>query len=180
MGIESTTRSFSLSPFLFLSRSFALFLSVRVYASLLLFLALSLSSFSSREQEGGKERRDGTGKRERKSQGGRRGSFSRRRRGLGTASCIGEHKRSRNNTIGRRARAGEPASCLTRVRTFRAPARSPRVLGSSSLATRRREAETRERKHGPRRRCSGICACTRAECAPPPRRYIARTRVLFL
>jgi len=39
-------------------------------------------------------------------------------RGLGNASCIGEHKRSRNNTIGRRAKHR-----LTRVRTFRAPTR---------------------------------------------------------
>ncbi|XP_011066488.1 PREDICTED: uncharacterized protein LOC105153389 [Acromyrmex echinatior] len=40
------------------------------------------------------------------------------REGLGNASCIGEHKRSRNNTIGKRAKHR-----LTRVRTFRAPTR---------------------------------------------------------
>lgn len=37
-------------------------------------------------------------------------------RGLGIASCIEEHKRSRNNTIGRRASEHR----LTRARTFRA------------------------------------------------------------
>lgn len=73
------------------------------------FLSLSLT----REKGANEE----TEKGEEKDRGGRGwDGESGRGRGLGIASCIEEHKRSRNNTIGRRASEHR----LTRARTFRA------------------------------------------------------------
>lgn len=114
MGSESTTRPLSLS--------LALCVHVCVYTTPSRSLLSSLFSFSSREEEEeeeeekrGGETEKGEGKDGRSRDEGGDGAG---REGLGIASCIGEHKCSRNNTIRRRARHR-----LTRARTFRAPTR---------------------------------------------------------
>jgi len=88
------------------------------------------------------------------------------REGLGIASCIGEHKRSRNNTIGKRARHRP-----TRARTFRAPTRValPRVV--------RAGIKIKKKKCAARIPFSSKRAYARGVISVPVR---ARTRVLFL
>lgn len=97
MGSESTTRPLSLS--------LALCVHVCVYTTPSRSLLSSLFSFSSREEEEEEKRGGETEKGEGKDGRSRdEGGDGAGREGLGIASCIGEHKCSRNNTIRRRAR----------------------------------------------------------------------------
>jgi len=97
------------------------------------FLSLSRSLPERRKNEAETEKGDGM------DDGNRgEGGVGTGREGLGIASCIGEHKRSRNNTIGKRARHRP-----TRARTFRAPTRValPRVV-RAGIRKKKKKART--------------------------------------
>jgi len=147
MGIESTTRCpapslppFSLSLSLPLSLSFPT-VRVRVYTPLRATYSPPTPAAGGRKTgKRGETGRGGVEKREEKYEIGaeREGQGG---RGLGIASCIGEHERSRNNAIGGRA------SAVSRVHALFVHRSRPLALALSRVSTSQVHAETeRERE----------------------------------
>lgn len=158
MGSESTTRPLSLySP-----------LSCSIYPCMRLHHTFTVSSFLSLSRSPPAMRKNAAGKREGgRGRAGTEGGEGTEREGLGIASCIGEHKRSRNNTIGRRA------STVSHACTHFSCADS---RGSPSRRTRCAPVlEGKGHRRVRARSRSSKCACTRGAtrsgAAQSPSRY---------